>query len=56
LVAAWNWGIEYMNPNLLKPNPCQVKKGRVIMFKPREFPEGQNPSEREKAVSEAVNF
>ena len=26
LVAAWNWGIEYMNPNLQKPNPCQVKK------------------------------
>ena len=26
LVAAWNWGMEYMNPNLPKPNPCQVKK------------------------------
>lgn len=26
LVAAWNWGIEYMNPNLSRPNPCQVKK------------------------------
>jgi integrase len=26
LVAAWNWGMEYMNPNLQKPNPCQVKK------------------------------
>ena len=26
LVAAWNWGIEYMNPNLPRPNPCQVKK------------------------------
>ncbi len=26
LVAAWNWGMEYMNPNLHKPNPCQVKK------------------------------
>lgn len=26
LVAAWNWGTEYMNPNLQKPNPCQVKK------------------------------
>lgn len=26
LVAAWNWGMVYMNPNLQKPNPCQVKK------------------------------
>jgi integrase len=26
LVAAWNWRIEYMNPNLPRPNPCQVKK------------------------------
>ena len=26
--AAWNWGMEYMNPNLLRPNPCQVKKCR----------------------------
>lgn len=26
LVAAWNWGTEYMNPNLPKLNPCQVKK------------------------------
>lgn len=26
LVAAWNWGIEYMNPNLPRQNPCLVKK------------------------------
>ena len=27
LVAAWNWGMEYMNPKLPGPNnPCQVKK------------------------------
>ena len=26
LVAAWNWGNEYMNPKLPKPNPCQIKK------------------------------
>ena len=26
LVAAWNWGIDYMNPKLSRPNPCQVKK------------------------------
>ncbi len=26
LVAAWNWGTEYMNPKLQKPNPCEVKK------------------------------
>jgi len=26
LVAAWNWGMQYMNPTLHGPNPCQVKK------------------------------
>lgn len=26
LVAAWNWGMKYMNPVLPGPNPCQVEK------------------------------
>lgn len=26
LLAAWNWGMQYMNPNLQGPNPCQVTK------------------------------
>lgn len=26
LVAAWNWGMEYMNPRLPEPNPCKVRK------------------------------
>jgi integrase len=37
LVAAWNWGIEYMNPKLPKPNPCQVKKMPEIRS-PRYMP------------------
>ena len=37
LVAAWNWGIDYMNPNLSKPNPCQVKKMPEIRS-PRYMP------------------
>ena len=37
LVAAWNWGIEYMNPNLSRPNPCQVKKMPEIRS-PRYMP------------------
>ena len=37
LVAAWNWGIEYMNPNLSRPNPCQVKKMPEIRC-PRYMP------------------
>ncbi len=26
LVAAWNWGIRYMEPTLPRENPCQVEK------------------------------
>jgi integrase len=26
LLAGWEWGMEYMNPKLPRPNPCQVKK------------------------------
>ena len=26
LVAAWNWGMTYLDPNLPAPNPCLVKK------------------------------
>jgi integrase len=26
LVAAWNWGMEYMKPELSGPNPCRVKR------------------------------
>jgi integrase len=26
LLAGWEWGMEYMNPLLPKPNPCKVKK------------------------------
>lgn len=37
LVAAWNWGVEYMNPNLSRPNPCQVKKMPEIRS-PRYMP------------------
>ena len=32
------------------------QKGRVLIFKPREVAEGEYPSEKEKAVSGAVNF
>jgi hypothetical protein len=31
------------------------QKGKVLVFKPREVAEGENPSEKEKAVSGAVN-
>jgi integrase len=31
-------------------------KGNVLIFKPLEVTEGENPSEKEKAVSGAVNF
>ena len=37
LVAAWNWGVDYMNPNLPRPNPCQVKKMPEIRS-PRYMP------------------
>ncbi len=37
LIAAWNWGMEYMNPMLPKPNPCQVKKMSEIRS-PRYVP------------------
>jgi hypothetical protein len=33
LIAAWNWGMMYMNPVLPSPNPCIVKK----------LPEVRNP-------------
>ena len=33
LIAAWNWGMMYMNPVLPSPNPCMVKK----------MPEVRNP-------------
>jgi integrase len=32
------------------------QKGKVLIFKPREVIVGENPSEKEKAVSGAVNF
>jgi len=37
LVAAWNWGMEYMNPKLPEPNPCKVKKMSEIRS-PRYVP------------------
>ena len=32
------------------------QKKRILIFKPREVIEGENPSQKEKAVSGAVNF
>lgn len=32
------------------------QKGNVLVFRPRDVNEGENPSEKEKAVSGAVNF
>lgn len=26
LIAAWNWGVKYMDPPLPAPNPCQIDK------------------------------
>ena len=37
LVAAWNWGMEFMKPQLPKPNPCQIKKKSEIRS-PRYVP------------------
>jgi len=37
LVAAWNWGMEYMTPKLPEPNPCQIKKKAEIRS-PRYVP------------------
>ncbi len=37
LVAAWNWGIDNMTPNLTRPNPCQVKKMSEVRS-PRYMP------------------
>ena len=37
LLAAWEWGMEYMTPKLPKPNPCQVKKMPEIR-QPRYVP------------------
>jgi integrase len=37
LLAAWAWGMEYMNPTLPGPNPCQVKKMSEIRH-PRYVP------------------
>ncbi|MFO7667919.1 MAG: site-specific integrase [Desulfobacterales bacterium] len=37
LVAAWNWGMEYMGPKLPRPNPCQIKKMPEIRS-PRYMP------------------
>ena len=31
------------------------QKGRVLVFKPREIHEGKDPTQKEKAVSRAVN-
>lgn len=31
------------------------QKGRILVFKPREIYEGENPSQKGKAVSGAVN-
>ena len=37
LVAAWNWGMEYMDPKLPEPNPCKVKKMPEVRH-PRYIP------------------
>ena len=37
LVAAWNWGIEYLDPPLSQPNPCLVKRMPEVRH-PRYIP------------------
>jgi integrase len=37
LLAAWNWGMEYLDPPLQGPNPCKVKK-MPAAEKPRYVP------------------
>ena len=37
LIAAWNWGVRYMNPPLAHDNPCQVEKMSEIRS-PRYVP------------------
>jgi len=37
LIAAWNWGVHYMNPPLAHKNPCQVEKMSEIRS-PRYVP------------------
>lgn len=41
LVAAWNWGMVYLKPNLPGPNPCKVKK-MPEKRKPRYVPPEQD--------------
>lgn len=41
LVAAWNWGTEYLTPVLHKPNPCLVRKMSEIRS-PRYVPPEQD--------------
>jgi len=45
-------GVESMRSAL---EALSQQKGRVLVFKPREITEGENPSQKEKAVSGAVN-
>lgn len=37
LVAAWNWGVEYLDPPLPSPNPCLVKRMPEVRH-PRYIP------------------
>jgi integrase len=46
-------GLESMRAAL---EALSQQKGRILIFKPREIIEGENPSQKEKAVSGAVNF
>ena len=45
-------GREGVRPGL---EALSQQKGNVLVFKPREISEGESPSEKEKAVSGAVN-